>query len=362
LPEPSYPEPSHRFVYEPQKSRVIFGRGTIGDLAAEAARHGMTRPLVLSTPEQKAQVSDIVWSCGLRISGHLAIARMHTPVDLTLKVIDQAKQLEADGLIAIGGGSTIGLGKAIAIRTGLDQIAVPTTYAGSEMTPILGETRGGQKTTRRDPSILPETVIYDVNLTLGLPAGMSAISGLNAIAHAVEALYAKDRNPIVEQMAEAAIAALGRSLPVILTHPDNIAARTDALYGAWLCGTCLGQVSMALHHKLCHVLGGAFDLPHAQTHAIILPHATAFNAKASATELKAVTRGLGGTAPGMALHALAKAIDAPTALRDIGMPEEGVEKAAKLALESPYWNPRDFTETDLLELLRAAWAGEPPTG
>ncbi|NJO32540.1 MAG: maleylacetate reductase, partial [Rhodospirillales bacterium] len=275
LPDILPPGLSRGFVYEPQKSRVIFGRATVQQLPEEARRLRMSRPLILSTPEQAHQAVEIVRASGLDIAGSLPVAQMHTPVDVTERAVEQARQLGADGLIAIGGGSTIGLGKAIATRTGLDQIAVPTTYAGSEMTPILGETAGGQKTTRRDPSILPETVIYDVDLTLGLPAEMSAISGLNAIAHAVEALYANDRNPIVEQMAEAAITALGHALPAILREPGNIAARTDALYGAWLCGACLGQVSMALHHKLCHVLGGAFDLPHAQTHAIILPHATA---------------------------------------------------------------------------------------
>jgi alcohol dehydrogenase class IV len=181
----------------------------------------------------------------------------------------------------VGGGSTTGLGKAIALATGLDQIVVPTTYAGSEMTPILGQTERGVKTTQRSPAILPEVVIYDVDLTLTLPPALTATSGLNAIAHAVEALYAQDRNPIVSLMAEEGIAALARSLPVLVDAASDLAARSDALYGAWLCGACLGAVGMALHHKLCHTLGGSFDLPHAETHAVVLPHAVAYNSAAA---------------------------------------------------------------------------------
>ena len=186
---------------------------------------------------------------------------MHTPVDATEKALAVVRERAADALVAVGGGSTTGLGKAIALRTDLPQIVLPTTYAGSEMTPILGETSGGAKTTQRSPKVLPEVVIYDVDLTLGLPPAVSATSGMNAIAHAVEALYAKDRNPVISMMAEEGISALARSLPRISADPHDREARSGALYGAWLCGTCLGAVGMALHHKLCHVLGGMFDLP-----------------------------------------------------------------------------------------------------
>ncbi len=193
----------------------------------------------------------------------------------------------------MGGGSTTGLGKAIALRTDLPQIVLPTTYAGSEMTPILGETRDSAKTTLRDPKVLPEVVIYDVELTLGLPASVSAASGMNAIAHAVEALYARDRNPLISLAGEEGVAALARALPKILDAPRDHEARSEALYGAWLCGVCLGTVGMALHHKLCHALGGSFGLPHAETHAIVLPHAAAYNAPAAPAALACVARALG---------------------------------------------------------------------
>src|SRR5262249_49398149 len=161
-------------------------------------------------------------------------------------------------------------------RTDLPQIVVPTTYAGSEMTPILGETAGGAKTTQKTLKVLPEVVIYDVELTLSLPVAISGVSGMNAIAHAIEALYAQDANPVIELMALEGIRALAGALPRIAEAPKDVEARSDALYGAWLCGVCLGSVGMALHHKLCHTLGGSFGLPHAETHTVVLPHATRY--------------------------------------------------------------------------------------
>ncbi len=232
----------------------------------------------------------------------------------------------------VGGGSSIGLGKAIAFRTDCHQLCLPTTYAGSEMTNILGETAAGAKTTKRDAKIQPETVIYDADLVGSLPAAMAATSGMNAIAHAVEGLYAVDGNPIISLMAEEGIAALAEALP---------AGDTDkALYGAWLCGTVLGSVSMALHHKLCHVLGGTFNLPHAETHTVILPHATAYNASAAPEAMKRIARALGAKSAAGGLYDLARKLNAPTSLKQLGMPEDGLDKAADMAVAAPYPNPR----------------------
>jgi maleylacetate reductase len=206
---------------------------------------------------------------------------MHTPVDVTERVMTQLVSCEADCLVSLGGGSTIGLGKALALRTDLPQIVLPTTYAGSEATPVLGETQDGEKSTIRTMKVLPEVIIYDVELTYGLPPGLSLVSGINAIAQPVEALYARDANPIISSFAEQGIAALGLALPQIVSDPANRDARSDALFGAWACGSCLGAVGMSLHHMLCHVLGGTFGLPHAETHTVILPHAVAYNAHAA---------------------------------------------------------------------------------
>ncbi len=348
------------FLYEALPARVRFGAGMLAVLPEELDRASKSRALVLSTTQQRDQAEQIATLLGARAVGIFDNAMMHTPVGVTEAAVALARELGADCTVAVGGGSTTGLGKAIALRTDLMQFVVATTYAGSEMTPILGQTEGGRKTTQRGAAILPEVVIYDVDLTLGLPKGMSATSGMNAIAHAVEALYAKDRNPIISLMAEDGILALGRALPVIMDDPRNGDARADALYGAFLCGTCLGAVGMALHHKLCHVIGGSFDLPHAETHTIILPHATAYNAPAEPEAMARIAAALGAESAARGLYDLAGRLGAPLALRDLGMKEQDIDRAVREATENPYWNPRPIEPEPIRALIARAWAGDVP--
>ncbi len=284
---------------------------------------------------------------------------MHTPVSVTQRALLAYDATGADGVVAFGGGSTIGLGKAIAWRNDARQLVIATTYAGSEVTPILGQTEDGVKTTVRDPRILPEVVIYDPALTLGLPVAMSVTSGLNAMAHAVEALYAKDRNPIASLQAVEGVRALHEALPRIVQRPDDLVARGQALMGSWLCGTVLGSVGMSLHHKLCHTLGGSFDLPHAETHAVMLPYSTSYNAIAAAQELKPLTT-IFGDDLGQGLREFALNLKAPSSLQALGFKQADVERAAELAVRNPYWNPRPVEREAVLALLRRAWAGEPP--
>jgi maleylacetate reductase len=345
------------FIYQGLPARVVFGRGTITKLSEEVERLGLTRVLVLSTPEQVVLAERARELLGVRAAGVFSGATMHTPVEVTERALEAAKACKADGVVAVGGGSTIGLGKAIALRTDLPQIVVPTTYAGSEMTPILGETRDGRKTTQRGPKIQPEVVIYDVDLTLTLPPVMSALSGFNAMAHAAEALYASDRNPVVSLMAEEGVRAIYEALPEVLLNPADPDARTKLLYGAWLSACCLGSTSMGLHHKLCHTLGGLFDLPHAQTHAILLPYALTYNAPAIPEALTRLARAMDAECAIGALMHLEGACGIPLALRDIGMPEEGVELAVDETLANPYSNPRPIEAAPLREILSRAWAG-----
>lgn len=348
------------FIYQAAPMRVIFGAGTLNQLARELARLGISRAVILATPNQAEQASGVAEMLGSGAAGVFAEAEMHTPVGVTDRAMLCVKELEADGIVAIGGGSTTGLGKAIALRTDLPQIVVPTSYAGSEMTSILGETRDGLKTTQSSPKILPETVIYDVELTMTMPPSLSATSGLNAIAHAVEALYARDRNPIVSLMAQEGTRSLARALPRIKNDTNDVEARTEALYGAWLCGSCLGAVGMALHHKLCHTLGGTFNLPHAETHAVILPHAVAYNASAEPQAMSQLALALGGNDAATALFGLAGEIGVRRSLRDIGMREEDIDIAADLAVTHPYWNPRPVERDAIRGLIARAWAGIAP--
>ncbi len=350
------------FAFNSHPARVVFGEGTIASLGDEVRRAECRRAFVLSTREQTGMANRVEKILGELAAGSFHGAVMHTPTDVTESALVQARSCNADCIVSVGGGSTTGLGKAIALRTDLPQIVVPTTYAGSEMTPILGETRDGVKTTQRSLKVLPETVIYDVDLTLSLPAGLSATSGINAMAHAVEALYARDGNPVVSLMAEESLASLARSLPLIVKNPQDRSARSDAFYGAWLAGSCLGLVGMALHHKLCHVLGGTFNLPHAETHTVVLPYALAFNASAAPEAAARIAKAISVSDPAAGLHDLARRLGAPTSLKALGMPEDGIERACELAVRDPYWNPRPFDRNDIHSLLKQAYAGAKPTG
>ncbi|MEO5756024.1 MAG: maleylacetate reductase [Mesorhizobium sp.] len=347
------------FTYSGSPAHIVFGNGASSDVGIWVERLGCQRALVLSTPHQSADGEALAKRLGPLAVGVFPGAAMHTPVEVTEAALARAKELDADCVVALGGGSTTGLGKAIAYRTDLPQIVIPTTYAGSEVTPILGQTENGAKTTVRDASILPEVVIYDPELTLGLPVTMSVTSGLNAMAHAAEALYAQDRNPVSTLMATEGLRALRDALPILVKQPRHLEARGDALYGAWLCGTVLGTVGMALHHKICHTLGGSFDMPHAETHAVMLPHTIGFNAVAVPELLEPVARLFGG-GPGGGLHDFARSVGAPLTLSELGLKQADLDRAAEIATQNPYWNPRPFDRAAIRALLQDAWEGRRP--
>ncbi len=350
------------FVHESLPSRVVFSAGSLDTLPAELDRLGCKRALLLAT-SRRGQVDAIVKRLGSRAAGVYDKAIMHVPIETARDAREQARRLHADVTVAVGGGSTIGLAKAIALESGLPVVAIPTTFSGSEMTPIWGLTEGGVKRTGRDPKVLPRVVIYDPTLTLTLPPAIAGPSGMNAIAHCVEALYAENANPIVSLMAEEGIRALAESLPKVVSPAADLEARTTALYGAWLAGACLGSVGMALHHKLCHTLGGSFKLPHAQTHTIILPYATAYNFAAAPAAMQRISHALGSTGnPATALYELARRLRAPAALKEIGMSADDLDRAAHLATQNPYYNPRPVTLDGIRALLEEAFHGIPPGG
>jgi len=352
----------HSFVYQGLPSRVVFGAGALAQLPQAIAAMGAQRALVLCTPEQRASAERVAQLLGDRAAGIFDRAVMHVPIETAREAREVARRLGADCAVAIGGGSTTGLGKAIALDSGLPILAIPTTYAGSEMTPIYGITEAGLKKTGKDLKVLPKSVLYDPELTLTLPVGLSVTSGLNAIAHAAEGLYSAEANPVIDLMAEEGIAAIGRSLPRIRAHSGDIDARSDALYGAWLCGIVLGSVGMSLHHKLCHTLGGSFNLPHAETHTVVLPHALAYNAAAAPRAMARIARALGRSADEapQAVYDLARANGAPVALRDIGMKAEDLDRACAIAMQNQYPNPRPLEAGPLRALLQAAWEGARP--
>lgn len=347
------------FVYTALPMRVVFGAGSIAQLPAELDRLGAKRALLLSTPEQKESLREVSKALGPRCAGTYDKAAMHVPVEVAEDARRVARELGADCCVTVGGGSTTGLGKAIALTSMLPILAVPTTYAGSEMTPIYGLTEGGLKKTGRDARVLPKTVIYDPQLTLSLPAALSASSGMNAIAHCVEALYAVDGNPIVSLMAEEGIRALAKALPPIMKNPNDMEARSEALYGAWLAGIALGAAGMALHHKLCHILGG-FGLPHAETHSIVLPHAMQYNRDAARGAMQRVARAIDSVDAPRGTWELEQRLGLPLRLADIGMKPADLERAARIAAEAPYPNPRKVEYAPVLELLKNAYEGKRP--
>ena len=349
-----------RFVYTASPSRIVFGADSIDQLPAEIERLGATRALVLCTPNQREQAQAIADRLPGRVAGIFDEAAMHVPIETARKARALASELKADCALAVGGGSTIGLGKAIALESGLPIIAVPTTYAGSEATPIYGITEAGLKKTGRDARVLPRVVIYDPKLTLSLPLDLTVTSAINAMAHAAEGLYAHDGNPVISLMAEEGIRACAASLQPLRDNPRDLPARSQALYGAWLCGTVLGAVSMGLHHKLCHTLGGTFDLPHAQVHTVVLPHALAYNASAAPQAMARIARALGVADAAMGFFELARTHGAAVSLEAIGMPAAGLEHAANLAVSNQYPNPRPLEKAALRALLGRAWEGAPP--
>ena len=290
-------------------------------------------------------------------------AVQHVPINVVEKSLHVVDSLQVDSLVAIGGGSAIGLAKAIALHKALPIIAIPTTYAGSEMTPIWGITENGMKKTGKSQDVKPKTVIYDPQLTVTLPTALTVTSGMNAIAHCVEGLYAENKNPIISLIAEEGIRAISSSLPVIMNDPHDLESRSKALYGCWLGGTVLGSVGMALHHKLCHVLGGSFNLPHAETHTVVLPYAIWYNAEHIPEELKIIARALGTDPENVAgfLFDLAQSLHAPVSLKTIGIKEEDLDIAAEYAVKNPYFNPRPIVKEDIRELLEYAFRGERPS-
>ena len=347
------------FVQDGLPVRVVFGAGRRAQLRDEARRLRIGRALLITTPSKRAMAEEMAAQLGERAAGVFDRVVMHVPIEVAKAGRAEALRLGADGCVALGGGSAIGLAKAIALEQDIAIIALPTTYSGSEMTAIGGLTEAGVKRTRRDPRMLPRTVIYDPELTATLPPSIAGPSGMNAMAHCVEAFYAEGATPLLSLAAEEGVRALAQGLPALVDRPDNLEASTQALYGAWLAGMALGA-GIALHHKLCHTLGGSFDLPHAPTHALMLPYAAHYNRDAVPDVMVRIARALGaGDAPS-GLFDLARRTGAPASLEALGLRHADLDRAAELAASAPYPNPRRVTREDLRALLEDAFYGRRP--
>ncbi|GAB3211187.1 maleylacetate reductase [Marinactinospora thermotolerans] len=351
-PEPT--EGESVAVHQTLAARVLIGRGACGRVADEAARLGARRVLLVATPSAAAAADRVAEGLGERLASRFDRPVPHTPVAVTAKTVATAEAAAVDCVVAIGGGSAIGLGKAVSARIGAPQVAVPTTYAGSEVTPVLGETEDGRKTTRRDPALAPGTVVYDPDLTLAMPPGLTRTSAMNALAHAVEALWAPDATRYTDALATEAVGGILTALPEVLAAPRDPGARGRLQSAAWLAGVCLAQTRMGLHHQLAHVLGGTFDLPHAELHTMLLAHVMAVNLPAAPAAGERLSR-VAGPDPVAVVRGLAQGYEGPTSLADLGVARGRLRDVAERVVAAPYPNPRALTVEEVTDLLNGAW-------
>jgi maleylacetate reductase len=356
------------FVYEALPQRVVFGLGRRHSLADEVRRLKGTRLFVIADTNDGKLLADELADqlgdgAGFGVAGRWHEAIQHVPEELAERARAAVSEARADLVVTIGGGSSTGLAKAIALSHRLPIVAVPTTYAGSEQTAIYGITGGRHKQTGKDPIVQPRTVVYDAELTVGLPPGVTGPSAFNALAHSVEALYAPGANPVISVLAMEGVRAIHGALPTVMANPADLDGRSQLQYGAYLSGVALGATAAAFHHKICHVLGGAFNLVHADSHSVILPHAIAFNAPALPAEMALLADALhvqpDDTAG--ALWDLAVASNVPISLEQLGLDFDDLLEVAQRATNEITTNPRPFTHLDMLGLLQRAYAGDRPS-
>jgi alcohol dehydrogenase class IV len=345
-----------RFAHDTLGQRVVFAPGSTADALAEELPRLGARPMVIAAETERSLAERLTSDLDIALL-HSDVAQ-HVPEALAERGRTAAASADVDVVVTIGGGSTTGLGKAIALTTGLPILAVPTTYAGSEATNVWGLTRGTEKTTGSDPRVLPRTVIYDAELTLTLPRELTIASGLNAVAHCVDSMWAPRADPINRALASDGLRALGTGLRAMTVDLSDIAGRELMLYGCYLAAVAFASAGSGLHHKICHVLGGKYDLPHAQTHAAVLPYVLAYNAPASPDSAARVAAALGGESATESLDRLYLDLGVLPNLGELGMTVDDVESATQSVMAHlPANNPREIHTADIEELLRQAVNG-----
>jgi alcohol dehydrogenase class IV len=349
------------FVYDALPGRVVFANGAFDRVPDELTRLGVSRVLVIADRSGEAWADRLAEALGRTLVARIDDVRVHVPIERAEAARAIARDSRADAIVTIGGGSATGLGKAVALEAPLPILAVPTTYAGSEMTPIWGLTEGARKQVGRDPRVQPRIVVYDPVLTLTLPIAVAGPSGMNALAHCAEALYAAGASPIASLMAEQGIRVLSSGLPRVVAHPDDLDARGDVLAGAYLAAAAFASAGSGIHHKICHVLGGAYDLPHAEMHTVILPHALALVAPSEPEAMARIGSALGDADVPAAVYDLAVALGAPTSLQAIGMPPDRLDEAAALIVDAIPGAPKPVDIPAIRALLANAFEGRRPS-
>jgi alcohol dehydrogenase class IV len=381
------------FHYTFYAQEVIFAPGSASRLREAVDRWGWRRIMLCTTEHARARghVAPIEDALGERLVVTYERVQAHLPATRVAEAVTVALDEHIDALLGLGGGSPIGMAKAVSLtveakRTGravgtslpTDQplipvIAIPTTYAGSEMTPVYGTTQGGEglarKITVADARVVPKLTFYDPLLTLDLPPRITAGTGINALAHCIEALYSITRNPLSTAAALSGLRAIADALPRCYVAGDDLEARSEMLVGAFLAGSALSNVAMGLHHGLCHVLGGATGAAHGDLNSVVLPHVMRFNLDATAPQLVLAAEAMGlpgiergartaGEAAARQVSTWVEQMRLPQRLRALGVREDSLPELARIAFASRTVqnNPQPITDPEQIEaLLRQAW-------
>jgi maleylacetate reductase len=352
---------SLEFTWSSLSSRVVFGRGSLHQVSAEVDRLRGSRVLLIGSGAPTAgALLRLQETLGMRVVAEIADSAQHVPDGIAEAAVAKAVGARADVVVSLGGGSATGLGKAVALATGLPLVAVPTTYAGSEMTPIWGRTIAGIKQTGVDARVKPKAVVYDAELCLGMPSRLAAASGMNALAHCVEALWSAGHNPITSVLAEEGIRRLVIGLPGVVADNNDLDAHENNLVGACLAGVALAEAGTGIHHRTCHVLGGGWNLPHAETHAVVLPQATALVAPRVPEAMQKLGLLLESDEPAVALFELVGRLQLPRSLEGLGMPREGLDEAARRVSEAVTEDPLVPGAPAIELMLEDAFSGRCP--
>jgi maleylacetate reductase len=346
-----------RFTITLHGPRVLYGEGVAEtELAAELDHLEARRVLVVASAREQKARTDLLAGIAHRIVGQVAEVRRHVPAALAREATRMALEVKADCLLSIGGGSAVGTAKAVALETGLPILAIPTTYAGSEVTPIYGITHGAVKRTGRSDRVLPRTVLLDPALSWNLPADITRFSAANALAHCVSGVFAQGRSPVTEVLAAEGARRIARGLrdfARIATSPES---RAELSQGAYLAGTVLAHAGTSAHHAICHVLGGAFDLPHAETHTAVLPASSALLQERDPRAAARLAEALDAADLAVGISGLLRDADAKVRLRDIGLAQTDLPRAADLLSgRGPAAGVSGLDHARASQLLAEAW-------
>jgi maleylacetate reductase len=349
-----------QFDYTPVPSKAVFGENSVMKLAEEIKLLGGSRVMIACTKNMVGRLGHVLDDLGDMVSSIYDKAEPHCPEHIALGAVQEFKQKNCDIVVAIGGGSTIGIGKAITLRTDAPLIVVATTPCGSESTPIHGMLIGNKKKTGRDRKVIASTSIYDPSLTTTMNAHLTGTIGMNSLAHCVEALYAQVKSPVSDMMAIEGIKALTQGLPGSIENPNDLKAREQVLYGGMLSGYCVTLAGIAIHHKLCHVLGGHHGIPHGESNSVILPYAAAYNESAAPEAMEKIKSAMGTNNASGGIFDFATKIKVPKSLKELGMRESDLDLAAQETIERTPYNPKPVQEKSVREMLQQAYEGVRP--